>query len=171
MKKIILCPLFPPDVSEPAQYAKVLTTHLSEFSVIAFGPLPESVPEVEIVSIAKRAPLLASIRCLQKLLTLKPKSVVVLNGTLAELPALLYSFLSSAHLALIIHDKPAENGLRLLVHKILIKRADVLYLPEDSSVYLPQEKLPFTTYDYSRQNRYDAWWNAHIAQLQAHFNV
>lgn len=172
MSIVILTPLFPPDPSVSARYVKLLASKLqpNKLSVIAYGQLPESVSGVPIIPISKRSNKLTLIvRCLAKLLELRPTILLVQNGPSSELPALLYSYLRTVKIIYIISDIDATKQTRswlprLVTRRIASRSAKVITLPEDSSQFLPAEWLPFAEQPID-SSLHDAWWQTHIQTI------
>ena len=98
MRILLVTPLYPPDIAEPAPYVKELAKRLKgdhEITVLAYNHIPESVNGVRIVSIEKSSIL--PIRLFRFFYLLLKEvndtdSVYVQNGPSVELPLLLASF-------------------------------------------------------------------------------
>ena len=170
MKTVVLTPLFPPDPSTSAQYTKQLVQKLPphNLSVIAYGKLPESVPDVEIFSITKRSnKFILVFRCLKKLLQLKPIVLIVQNGPSTELPAILFSFLSSTKILYIVSDQEAA-AKKTFLQALCKKRAGkTITLPESDETYLPTEWLPFGDSHNEVEQPKQTWWNEHLKEINS----
>jgi len=167
----MLTPLFPPDTSESAAYAKLLAQHLSDspLTVLAYGKLPESVEGVAITSIDKSGLKITTVlRCLLALRKHKPTLLLTHNGPSSDLPALLYKLTHpSIQLLYIESDKQAAartTGFfqRLINNKLSQLSAKIISLPPNSSVYLPIEKLPFAEENLEQEHAQKIWWQKHI---------
>ena len=174
MNVVMLTPLFPPDTSNSARYVKLLAAKLeiASLTLIAYGRLPESVPGVQITNIDKSGSKLSTIyHCIQSLISLKPTTLIVHNGPSTELPALLYLILRpTTNLMYIESDSQAaldtKNILFTLIRKNIKKRArTTITLPQDTSSYLPEEKLPFSQTDEHRELSYKDWWEKHLKEI------
>jgi len=175
MSTVILTPLFPPDPSPSALYTKLLAENLpsDSLSVIAFGDLPESVAGVTMYPISKRRnKLLRVLDCLSQLFRSQPQTLLIQNGPSVELPALIYSFLKKTTLIYIISDHAAQQDqswLRSYVARSLQKKASVIIsLPENQTIHLKPEWLPFAEVDQITQRAHDTWWTEHLRLLTKH---
>lgn len=167
----MLTPLFPPDTSESASYAKLLAKQLRDMSltVLAYGKLPESVEGVVIKSIDKSGVKVVTVfRCLLALHRSKPSLLLVHNGPSSDLPALLYKITHpTMKLVYIQSDKQALDQKRSIIQRLIngqIKRKAlaVVLLPTDSLQYLPAEILPFTEADQALEHSLKNWWEQHV---------
>lgn len=177
MRPAMLTPLFPPDTSDSAVYAKLLATKLADLSltVLAYGRLPESVAGVEIVSIDKSGfKVLTVLRCLLTLHRTQPTTLLLHNGPSTDVPALLYKLLHPAMPLVYIEsdtDVTARGAswFNRLVNQWLTRRAaTVVTLPTDRALYLPTEILPFTPIDTDTEHKKAAWWSEHVHMLQTY---
>lgn len=171
MTVVMLTPLFPPDTSESAAYAKLLATHLSDTSltVLAYGKLPEAVEGVTVTSIDKSGLRITTVlRCLLALHKRKPTLLISHNGPSSDLPALVYKITHPTMKLLYIEsDKQAATRTtgffqRLINNKLSQLSAKIISLPPDSSVYLPIEKLPFAEQHLEQEHAQTIWWQEHI---------
>lgn len=95
MKIVVATPLYPPDIADPAPYAKELTKRLSrehEVVVVTYGRIPEEVPGVTIRATDKRLPMPLRVAgfTLSLFRALRGADIVCIqSGASAELPALL----------------------------------------------------------------------------------
>ncbi len=96
MRILVLTPLFPPDVSAPATYAKELVTRLSREHTVTclhYGMYPEHAAQTAFVSIKKNVSTFWRVIRYSYALWQQRKAdvVCVLNGPSVELPYLLMS--------------------------------------------------------------------------------
>ncbi len=95
MRILLVTPLYPPDIAEPAPYVKELSRRLSEtdrVTILAYNHIPELVEGVTIVPIEKRAPgIIRILRFTFALLELSKSNdvLIVQNGVSVELPLLI----------------------------------------------------------------------------------
>lgn len=159
MKILIVTPLYPPDIKEPAPYVKELADRLSlthAVTVLAFNHIPERVTGVEIVSVEKSDVL--PIRLFRFLRALARTSrdvdiVYVQNGPSVELPVLLFSFFNPKPLYVRLGDEVAlEHSeatplLRALLHALVRRATGIVVHPESSMVsaffmkHVPQARI------------------------------
>jgi len=169
----MLTPLFPPDTSDSAAYAKLLAAQLSELplTVVAYGRLPESVPSVPIVSVDKSgSKLLTVLRCLLALQRLRPTTLLVHNGPSADVPALLYKLTHPRVRVIYIEsDKQALVNKSYWLQQQLQNRSQaVVSLPEHSWAYLPAEVLPFAAPDLNATQAQATWWREHVSMITSY---
>jgi hypothetical protein len=174
MTVAMLTPLFPPDTSNSARYAKLLAAQLHNLpvTVVAYGKLPESVSGIHIISISKSGSKLSTIyNCFQALRSIQPTSLLVHNGPSSDLPALLYSiFHPATNIIYIESDLQAielhKNPLMRFIQRHIKNRAQAtLTLPPDSLLYLPAEKLPFVQPDLEQESNLKKWWTDHSKEI------
>ncbi len=97
MRILLVTPLYPPDIKEPAPYVKELANRLSvnhAVTVLAYNHLPEAITGVQIITIEKSDVLLVRlVRFFQALRDLARDADVLYmqNGPSVELPILLLS--------------------------------------------------------------------------------
>jgi hypothetical protein len=174
MRITILTPLFPPDTGAPAPYTKLLAKKLTAHTVtlIIYGRLPESVPAVKMITLAKHRTKVSLLgKSLQALFTASKESDLILinNGPSSELPALLFSYLSQTPIKLCLSDplaaQASQRGWYKLIHSLLLKRVhSVIQLPA-AEQYLPAEILPFTKPDKAAASRQQHWWAQHLQEI------
>lgn len=96
MSILLITPLFPPDVSKQALYAKTLLRHIApnypnqQITCLHYGQYPESVDGVKFISIKKDTSSVHRILNLTKyLFALRHHDkIIILNGPSVELPVL-----------------------------------------------------------------------------------
>lgn len=173
MSTLIVTPLFPPDPSDPARYAKLLTQQLRPSAVIAFGVLPESVDNIPILPISKRTPRI--VRALRAFLMIRkqhPETLIVLNGPSSELPSLLYVMLYRPKLLYIMNDHQAATapGFKKFLKRLLTRNA-IATLTLTVSESLPPEWLPDKEPTNADQDSYATWWKDHMTTITSHIHV
>jgi hypothetical protein len=171
MNIVMLTPLFPPDTSKSASYAKLLAKQLRDMSltVLAYGKLPESVEGVVIKSIDKSGMKAVTVlRCLAALHKSKPSLLLAHNGPSSDLPALLYTISHpSLKLLYIESDRQAVDratGImqRWVISQIKKRSIKVISLSADSLQYLPTEILPFSEANQEIEQAQKKWWREHL---------
>lgn len=174
MKILLLTPLFPPDTGDPAPYVKELATrlHTHEVTALMYGRLPESVPNVTIVTVDKRQWLPLRLFKYTAALWLNSKTaelIIVNNAPSTELPALLVSFLRSRKMLLCASDpiatSAAQSGIYKIIHRLLNRRCLKTIVLPSGGIYKKPEVLPFVQNDEHEHTRREAWWNTHIIEL------
>lgn len=133
MRILLVTPLYPPDIKEPAPYVKELAGRLSlshAVTVLAFSHIPERVTGVEIISVVKSNIL--PVRLWQFFSALihaarNADVIYVQNGPSVELPLLLFSFLNPPSIFLRLGDEVAlshaeATPLRRHILSSLLKR-------------------------------------------------
>lgn len=178
MKIVLATPLYPPEIAGPALYVKELAKRLSvnhAVTVVAYAHLPETLPDVTVVTVEKRHPLpLRLVSYLYALIQTARKADIIyaVNGASVELPAMLASIITKASLILCIADTTAHSRaksefLLQLIHRFGAARAvrTVTALP------MPRpEILPLETYPAEALATYEASWREHIRLLTELFN-
>jgi hypothetical protein len=124
MRILIVSPLYPPDIAEPAPYVKELARRLGKsdrVTVLAYNHLPELIEGVILVPIEKRAPgLIRILRFALALIELGKQAdfLIVQNGVSVELPFLIARHFRKVPVLFRIGDTVALDYTR----KSLIKR-------------------------------------------------
>ncbi len=197
MRMLLVTPLYPPDIAGPAPYVKELAKRLREthtVTILAYGHIPETVPDVEIVTVEKRLPALVRMALFTwKLIMLQRNAdiVYVQNGPSAEVPFALASFFSRVPNMLRLGDTVAltHTAHRRLFHRTLLTamhRAQTLIIPKTTvpvvealiatptlakkCVRIPSPDVrpeihPFHEYPKDALAHYEASWKAHIIAL------
>ncbi|MEL6805409.1 MAG: hypothetical protein AAFO91_16695 [Bacteroidota bacterium] len=180
MQITIVSPLFPPDIGAPAPYVKELAGRLTAVhgvSVVCFGNIPESVDNVTIYTVSKRA--WGLIRVWRLFLTLRQVAtnsdvLYVQNGPSVELATLLFSYTNKTPIVLAISDFRAtarqdSSWIRRWSAVQIAKRARrVLTFKNTEELILPTEKpeiLPFGEHPTAALNEYQDSWEQHIDGL------
>ena len=174
MRILILSSLFPPDPGDTAHYVKELVKRLNEHSVtlLHYGNLPETVPNVKVVSISKRLPVFVRLFSYTKSLLIHSAQadvIIVNNAPGTELPALLISFLTKKPFVICVSDLQIflrKSIWYQSVHRSFARRAKKLVtLPAESSAWKTAEWLPYQTSIPDSDVPQDTWWKKHITQL------
>lgn len=198
MRILLITPLFPPDIADPAPYVKELARRLAKshtVTVLAFNHLPEHVPGVTIHTIEKNRPL--PIRLLQMFTAIlkhgRSTDVLYLqNGPSTELPtALAYLFVRKPFV-LRLGDEAAlqfaeKQFLLFIIQRLAIRlaRISIVHTPllheklaarygVDRVTYLdrPPERpeiLPFRPRPNAALGAHERAWEAHIGSLEKIF--
>lgn len=178
MKVVIVTPLYPPEVAEPAPYAKELARRLSQgdsVSVVAYTHLPEQTPGVTVEAVDKRRPLPARLyaftRALLKAMD-RADVVYAINGSSVELPVLVASYVRRTPLIFCIADHAAHEraryaGLsRTLEHLAFVRaRTIVTELPLKRPEILPLDPEPTEALA-----AYETSWATHLTSLRTLFD-
>lgn len=169
MKIVLATPLFPPEIAEPAPYVKELAKRLGalhEVTVVAYAHLPEEVPNVRIVEVDKRRPLLVRLLAFTYMLCRSVRQadvVYAMNGASVELPALLASFVCRTPLIFAVADRAAHErakggGVIGFIERRAFARSRCLVrdLPPPRPEILPLEPRPAEALA-----AYDVAWATH----------
>ncbi|HVW71641.1 MAG TPA: hypothetical protein VHB93_00630 [Candidatus Paceibacterota bacterium] len=179
MKVVIATPLYPPDIAEPAPYVKALATRLSkshEVTIVAYGRLPEPVPGVTIVAVAKDRPLIERLFSYTHALRRAAKDadvVIAENGASVELPAVLMALTTRTPFVLHIGDTAAhavaeQNLGRYLIEQIA--RAHARAVIEDRPLARP-EVIPFLPAPVAEETLYEESWQRHLSVLNQYLHA
>lgn len=199
MKILLVTPLFPPDIADPAPYVKELASRLSkdhEVTVLTYSHLPEKLAQTKIITIEKSRML--PLRLLSMLAALRKEAknndvVYVQNGPSTELPTALIALFSRTPFLLRLGDEAAlrfaekSRGLRF-IQRFTIKRmnanivhdSDILTrivqicrancaFMTDRPLTRP-EILPFEKYPKDDFIDYKSSWDNHIQFLTERFD-
>lgn len=174
MKIVLATPLYPPDIGEPAPYAKELARRLATahtITVVAYAHIPENVEGVRMVSVDKRKPL--PIRLMAYTLALyraarEADCIYSENGPSVELPVSIVSFLTRKPLVVHLGDRAARartnrNLIHRAIYRIFLGRAREVI--EDIPPARP-EILPFTPYPAEAFAAYESAWMRHSALVE-----
>jgi hypothetical protein len=174
MRILVLAPLFPPDVSAPALYAKELVTRLSSthgVTCLHYGQLPEQAGQARLVSIHKNvATPIRLIAFLRALWSQRHADVLVtLNGPSVELPTILLRPFLSRPRIYIEHDRNAIARThffgRLLRHRMKIMASHTVV---PTPILLERPVLhPFDTTSHQARSNYAAAWDTHVAAIMS----
>lgn len=189
MRLAILTPLFPPDTAGLAVYTKEMAGRLAQagcdIHVVLYGEIPESVPNVTMLTVSKHNLVFVRIfKYLRTLLALS-KDIDVLyvqNGSSVELPVLMYSFLKHTPIVLRIGDGVALERtqskplLRYIfkklterVHDCMVSGEIVYPIPNAIKLSTPDGKpeiLPFEEHPTQALQKWEDQWNEHVLKLQ-----
>ena len=127
MRILLVTPLYPPDISEPAPYVKELAKRLSlkhTVIVLTFGHIPEAVDGVTIVSVEKSSIL--PVRLFQFFQVLRSTAmtadvVYAQNGPSVELPLLVLTVWAKARIFFRLGDPvPLRSALTRVSLRFLL---------------------------------------------------
>lgn len=194
MRLLIATPLYPPDIAPLAVYTKELAKRLSAsgtaVTIVAYGRLPETIPNVHIITVRKDRPVF--VRLFTYTIALwksiqDADMLMIENGASVELPAYIISFLTRTPIIFAVNDHTAlksathRNTLRYIFCHIYARAKVVLHdhdmtLPcpdPQKSVALPlprtrPEILPFAQYPDEAFQEYEDSWNVHTTKLDEH---
>ncbi|MEK7604862.1 MAG: hypothetical protein AAB442_03660 [Patescibacteria group bacterium] len=177
MRILVVTPLYPPEIAEPAPYVKELVTRLAaqhEVTLLAYTHLPEKVPGVRMLTVEKRRVL--PLRLLSFFFALSRASrnadmIYAMNGMSVELPVFLTSFLPHRQVVLACSDPVAVRQAqtrwlaRLVAHLAQSRaRACIHTFPFPRPEIIPFEPYPsiaFSSYEHS--------WSEHLELLHDTF--
>jgi hypothetical protein len=127
MKILLITPLYPPDIAEPAPYVKELGTRLSSnhtVTILAYNHIPETIHGVTIRPIEKASILPVRLfRFYRSLHTLAFDTDVIYaqNGPSVELPLLLLTFFTTKSIFIRLGDNvPLMNVREQSVYRTLL---------------------------------------------------
>lgn len=172
MHMLVLTPLFPPDVSRPATYAKELVTRLShvhEVTCLHYGQLPERAGDTTLISVRKDVATV--IRLWHFALALWQQRhadvVILMNGPSVELPFLLLSLSLPAPLIYIENDHEAigrTGWIGHTLHRLVQKRARHTITPDATLLNRPILH-PLESNSSSALRQYQEHWTAHTGHI------
>jgi hypothetical protein len=180
VKIALATPLYPPDIAPAALYIKELAHRLATeghaVTVITYGHLPEQVPGVRIVCTSNRRPLPIRILAYAWLLlrTLPGSDIIYMeNGTSAELPALLASWILRIPYVMhlgdpVARERASKSRIRGKIQEWTMARAAQVLA--DSPLPRP-EILPLVPYPTAAFDAYESSWATHLAQLSELFST
>lgn len=171
MQITFVTPLFPPDVSASATYAKTLLTRLSNTNTVTgiiYGYLPEAVTGTTLLTVDKRSRPLT--RMMELFLLMwrhrHAKQYIVTNGPATELPLLLLAPFLRGRLVFVIFDTAAASRtvfarlrlayITLFAHRLITPRITTL---------LPIEHHPFIPTDAAAEINYQTAWSTHLTEF------
>lgn len=192
MRILIVTPLYPPDIAPLALYVKEVAYRLSvshKVTVLTYSAIPESVPEVRIIPIAKNMPsMFRMIHMTQALIREGKKTdyLYVQNGASLELPVCIASLFIRKKIVFYISDTTAlARSRRSLLCTFVFQR--LLTIAENVCTSIPHvfsspqylktlvfqaplrrpEILPFAPYPKEAFLLYEKSWEDHIAILES----
>lgn len=173
MRILIVSPLYPPDIAEPAPYVKELARRLSQdhqVSLVVYGDLPEQIPGVHITPISKR--LIAPVRGFLFFIALfgalgKNDVCILENGPSAELPALAAFLFRRSHFIFHLGDvRAVERSSRTFFAKFIHGAAHKRAAQVVTSIPLPKPEIhPLKEYPYESFTAYESSWETHLNEL------
>ncbi len=178
MRLVIATPLYPPDIAEPAPYAKELAARLAgehTVTVVAYGALPEAVSGVSVISVNKRRPLpwrLIAYTFALRRAARQADFLYAENGASVELPAGLVALLTGKPLLLHMgdsaaHERSSRGGILGATLRFAAQRAqDVITdMPLPRPEIVPLRERPVRVLE-----AYEQSWKSHLAVLETAFN-
>lgn len=201
MRILLVTPLYPPDIAEPAPYVKELAVRLCdthEITILAYNHIPEKINGVRIISIEKYMPLLARLITFMRILYSEAKRadiVYVQNGPSTELPLVFVSLLVRTPCILRLGDETAlKHGATTRAYRALlllaVRYARVVVTHRRTSEYthhiiplhdkksselsrpLPRpEILPFAPFPHDSISAYKSSWDQHLTELESLYKV
>lgn len=174
MRIVVATPLYPPDPSPTAAYAKELARRLAgshTVTVLAYTHLPESLRDVAVSEVPKNKSTIVRIALfLRELLAYDKQTdlVLAINGPSVDVPLFFYSILTGRPYVRLVQDtaareKEAPSALRSVVGRVLDSKAQAVYTdfpemrPEIHSVNQDEDK---------KLEHHEARWKAHLASLE-----
>jgi hypothetical protein len=145
MRVLVITPLYPPDIKEPAPYVKELASRLSvqhAVTVLAYNHIPEQITGVEIIAVEKSALLPVRLwRFFRALMQTSRETDVlyVQNGPSVELPVLIFSLFNRKSLFVRLGDEVAlehsqsTSHIHHLLESLLSRAAGVVTHTETSN--------------------------------------
>ncbi len=178
MRIVLVTPLYPPEIVEPAPYVKELAKRLSgrhTVTILTYTRLPEKVAGVRIIAIDKRRPLLLRLVSFFFALVRAARSadvVYAMNGASVELPLALASFFISSPVVIRIgdaaaHERTKKNQLAQIIERFAFSRARRVIA--DGPRPRP-ELLPFAAFPNEALDAHGQSWNSHLRTLEDIFN-
>lgn len=200
MKILLVTPLYPPDIADPAPYVKELASRLGRshtVTVLAYNHLPERVPGVTIHTIEKSSPL--PVRLFKMFVAIfrlgrSCDMIYVQNGPSTELPAAFATLLIRRPYILRLGDEAAlsyatDHFLYRVVQRIAILRArrNVVHTPAMQEKVTTMfgsaaptllnrpltrpEILPFSNRPNAAIGDYERAWKVHTSDLNKIFEA
>lgn len=171
MRILIITPLFPPDVTVPASYAKELVSRLltsgHEVTILLYGHHPEAIPGVTYRTVSKQQHILPRLVSFTRMLfSLRSQFdyFVLLNGPSTELPFALLTPLLKSPVMLIDNDMDAAQNksfLRKLI-RIWILHSGAKHLTPTQTVLVRPEIHPLLPFPTEAREAYDSAWGTHL---------
>ena len=177
MKILVLSPLYPPDIAQPAPYVKEFLRRLSDthaLVALTYGRLPEKVGGVRIVAVDKNKPLLVRIvRYTTALWREGARADIIYahNGPSVELPLAFVNFFLRRPLVLHLadvaaHEYAAKHFLRRTLERFVIARA---YRIVNDMPTVKPEILPLQPAPREALAAYETSWQNHLRDLETVF--
>lgn len=173
MKIVIVTPLYPPEIAEPAPYVKELATRLiakHQVTVVLYGKLPEDVQGVSYRMVNKHLSLIRRIIMFTRVLiqTARENDILyVENGASVELPTLIARVVTRKPYIFHLGDERAlshgtHNQLFGLLTRLVRSTARTTIT---SRPPVRPEILPFVPHPTEACAAYEAAWNTHITEV------
>jgi hypothetical protein len=174
MRVLILTPLFPPDVSPAAVYAKRLTMSLSAVpalivTVVHYGQFPEKAGEATLVSVKKDTGIPQRLLSFTKRIWLLRHHdlIIILNGPSVEVPYLLISPFSRGQHLYIKNDLSASQAQRWLLKilHILVQRRVAKTITPTTDLLTPPFLHPLDEATKTAHAAFITSWEHHMATI------
>ncbi len=187
MKILILSPLYPPDIADPAPYIKELGKRLRDrhsVTILTYGNIPEKVEGVRIIATSKFKPLFIRIAlCILKAVYLAfPADIIIVqNGASMELPGLLASIITQTPMILKIddmlgHSRSSDKFLYTMIQRwticssvTVITTSENLQIAKILNIPRVDKKPIISIFEPVSQNeitQYELSWNDHLKKLE-----
>ncbi len=194
MNILIVTPLYPPDIKEPAPYVKEVATRLNErytVSILAYNHIPEKIDGVTITTVEKTQRVFSRMFSLYKTLCTQAREndiLFVQNGPSVEVPLLAFLLMTRTRPRTILRLGDRVPLLRTYtsflaswITRLLLSRVDIVLTHEDTrefvatSTVLPRpharpEILPFAPPNEAAKQAYETSWTTHLDALHSLFS-
>ncbi|MBU1046196.1 hypothetical protein KKH36_00220 [Patescibacteria group bacterium] len=174
MKILLLTPLYPPEISEPAPYIKKLAELLNEkninTTIITYSLIPEKITGVKIISINKHLPLLLRLSLFTIKLffeSFKTDIIYSQNGASVELPLLIISKFTRKPYIIrkgdaLAYEKASQNRYIKNIQRLTFGNAYKII--KETPLKKP-ELTPFKEVSLEDHSRYKNSWENHSGML------
>ena len=175
MRILIATPLYPPDIAPSALYVKEYARRLGvhhHVTILAYGHIPEVIPNVRIVTIEKSGSLLVRMFQFFRMLLKEARSVdvvIVENGPSVEVPFVFASLLIWKKKILEVSDTVAQahastsrlyralhTASRTLAHDVRTTSTTSSFPPPRPDIH------PFKPYPEKEYTEYEESWDTHM---------
>jgi hypothetical protein len=195
MNILIVTPLYPPDIKEPAPYVKEVATRLKEkytVSILAYNHIPEKVDGVTITTVEKTQQVFSRMFSLYKALSTQARKTDILfvqNGPSVEVPLLVFLLMTRIRPRTVLRLGDRVPLLRTYtsflaswITHLLLSRVDIVLTHEDTREFaatsrvIPRpharpEILPFEPRNDVTQKAYETSWTTHLDALHSLFSI
>jgi hypothetical protein len=177
MRILIATPLYPPDIAEPAPYAKELAGRLGKdhaVTIVTYGDHPESIKGVTIRIVSKRYPLALRLIGFTFLLWKECWEADVLyvqNGPSVEFPLFLVRLFSRISYFIRMTDTRAKHFaekhafIKYIETRVIQSAQGEISSPSVPAPLPRPEILPLDTFPQKEVEAWEQSWNIHIEAL------
>lgn len=178
MRLTIISPLFPPDTAPSSVYAKVLLRMLAKTATtvtgIVYGHIPESVPNVSIVSVPKRQNVWwRLVQMLRAIHAQAPTTnvFIICNGPSTEVPFWFFHVVKRGPYIFVINDTKAavtmsKSWWKRKIHNRLIRNAEGTFIiGSEIETYYPPEIHPLLPQPTQALEKFNNLWQVHTAEI------